>query len=171
MAGRDRARAAGKRREGRTESDPRSELLSIRPRYNTIKKAPPRGLGTRLAVTDGRASTPTDCLEGGRRSDAHRAPTGETGGREGENAAAARSWLPISQPTPAALISLGGTAAEAAVAVAGGPKGTTREAGLLPPRTEKRRRSLALRSSDFELWKARRGGREGGREARGGRGQ
>ena len=44
--------AAGKRREGRTESDPWSELLSIRPRYNTIKKAPPTGFGTRLAVTD-----------------------------------------------------------------------------------------------------------------------
>ena len=38
-----------------------------------------------------------------------------------------------------------------AAAVAGGPKGTTREAGLLPPRTEKRRRSLTLPSSDFEL--------------------
>ena len=55
-----------------------------------------------------------------------------------------------------------------AAAVAGGPKGTTREAGLLPPRTEKRRRSLTLPSSDFELWKARRGGgREGGRHEAG----
>ena len=53
-------------------------------------------------------------------------------------------------------------------AVAGGPKGTTREAGLLPPRTEKRRRSLTLPSSDFELWEARRGGgREGGRHEAG----
>ena len=67
MAGRGGAAAAGKSREGRTESDPWSELLSIRPRYNTIKKAPPRGLGTRLAVTDGRArqhtDRPTDSLE------------------------------------------------------------------------------------------------------------
>ena len=97
-------------------------------------------------TTDAPAHRPTVLREdGGVMPTEHRPERDERRGG-GENATAARSWLPISQPTPAALISLGGTAA-----VAGGPKGTTREAGLLPPRTEKKRRSLTLPSSDFEL--------------------
>ena len=81
MAGRGGVAAAGKSREGRTKSDPWSELLSIRPRYNTIKKAPPRGLGTRLAVTDAPAHRPTILREdGGVMPTEHRPERREAGG-------------------------------------------------------------------------------------------